>query len=239
MDYKKTNAPATTVTRDMMELCADTGNVYETVAIIGKRANQISVEIKNDLSKKLAEFASYNDNLEEVFENREQIEISRYYEKLPKPDLIATQEYIEGIQTVYLLIVTGLLITAMCLPMGYFTDTMGEHPFKALGMDVNGAFQSTWGLFGILMLSTIVAFATIFLYKNRMLQIRMSIFNSLLLVGYYIAFFAFYFALKNDENLFRIGWALCLPLVSIILNILAIRSIGRDEVMVKAADRLR
>ena len=82
MDYKKTNAPATTVTRDMMELCADTGNVYETVAIIGKRANQISVEIKNDLSKKLAEFASYNDNLEEVFENREQIEISRYYEKL-------------------------------------------------------------------------------------------------------------------------------------------------------------
>ena len=92
MDYKKTNAPATTVTRDMMELCADTGNVYETVAIIGKRANQISVEIKNDLSKKLAEFASYNDNLEEVFENREQIEISRYYEKLPKPDLIATSK---------------------------------------------------------------------------------------------------------------------------------------------------
>ena len=63
MDYKKTNAPGSTVTRDMMELCADTGNVYETVSIIGKRANQISVEIKNDLSKKLAEFASYNDNL--------------------------------------------------------------------------------------------------------------------------------------------------------------------------------
>ena len=96
MDYKKTNAPTTTVTRDMMELCSDTGNVYETVAIIGKRANQISVEIKNDLSKKLVEFASYTDNMEEVFENREQIEISRYYEKLPKPDLIATQEYIEG-----------------------------------------------------------------------------------------------------------------------------------------------
>ena len=68
MDYKKTNAPTNTITRDMMDLCADTGNVYETVAIIGKRANQISVEIKNDLSKKLAEFASYNDNLEEVFE---------------------------------------------------------------------------------------------------------------------------------------------------------------------------
>lgn len=96
MDYRKTNAPNSTVTRDMMELCADTGNVYETVAIIGKRANQISVEIKSDLSKKLQEFASYNDNLEEVFENREQIEISRYYEKLPKANLIASQEYMEG-----------------------------------------------------------------------------------------------------------------------------------------------
>ena len=96
MDNKKTNAPTTTVTRNLMELCEDTGNIYETVAIIGKRANQIAAEMKNDLSKKLQEFASYNDNLEEVFENREQIEISRYYEKLPKPTLIATQEYIEG-----------------------------------------------------------------------------------------------------------------------------------------------
>jgi DNA-directed RNA polymerase subunit K/omega len=79
-----------------MELCNETGNVYETVAIIGKRANQIAVEMKTDLSKKLAEFASYNDNLEEVFENREQIEISRYYERLPKPTLIAAQEFTEG-----------------------------------------------------------------------------------------------------------------------------------------------
>ena len=96
MDYKKTNAPTNTITRNMMDLCEETGNVYETVAIIGKRANQIGLEMKNDLSKKLQEFASYNDNLEEVFENREQIEISRYYEKLPKPTLIATQEFIEG-----------------------------------------------------------------------------------------------------------------------------------------------
>ena len=96
MDYKKTNAPSNTITRNMVELCEDTGNVYETVAIIGKRANQIAVEMKNDLSKKFQEFASYNDNLEEVFENREQIEISRYYEKLPKPTLIAAQEYEEG-----------------------------------------------------------------------------------------------------------------------------------------------
>ena len=96
MDYKKTNAPTNTVTRDIIALSNDTGNVYETLRIIGKRANQISVEMKNDLEKKLQEFASYNDNHEEVFENREQIEISRYYEKLPKPTLIATQEYLEG-----------------------------------------------------------------------------------------------------------------------------------------------
>lgn len=96
MDYRKSNAPTSTVTRDMISLCEDTGNVYETVMIIGKRANQISVEMKQDLEKKLQEFASYNDNLEEVFENREQIEISRYYEKLPKATLIAAQEYEEG-----------------------------------------------------------------------------------------------------------------------------------------------
>ncbi len=95
VDYKKTNAPTNTITRDMNSLSADTGNIYETVNIIGKRANQISVEIKSELEKKLQEFATYNDNLEEVFENREQIEISRYYEKLPKPVLIATQEYTE------------------------------------------------------------------------------------------------------------------------------------------------
>ncbi|MBQ9559346.1 MAG: DNA-directed RNA polymerase subunit omega [Bacteroidaceae bacterium] len=96
MDYKKTNAPTNTVTRDIMNLCEETGNIYETIAIIGKRANQISSEIKQELSKKLSEFASSTDNLDEVFENREQIEISRFYEKLPKPTLIATQEFIDG-----------------------------------------------------------------------------------------------------------------------------------------------
>ena len=95
MDYKKSKAPVNTVTRNIMDLAKDTGNIYESVAIIAKRANQISALIKEDLSKKLAEFASYNDSLEEVFENREQIEISRYYEKLPKPSLLATQEFIE------------------------------------------------------------------------------------------------------------------------------------------------
>ena len=95
MDYKKTNAPLNTVTRDMIELSQDTGNVYETVCIIAKRSNQVAEQMKKDLEKKLKEFESCTDNLEEVSENREQIEISRYYEKLPKPTLIATQEYIE------------------------------------------------------------------------------------------------------------------------------------------------
>lgn len=96
MDYKKSKAPVNTVTRNIMDLCDETGNIYESVAIISKRSNQIAVEIKQDLNKKLAEFASYNDSLEEVFENREQIEISRYYEKLPKPTLLATHEFVEG-----------------------------------------------------------------------------------------------------------------------------------------------
>lgn len=95
MDFKKNNTPVTTVTRDMIELSQQTGNVYETVCVIAKRANQIAAEMKDELQKKLQEFAPYNDNLEEVSENREQIEISRYYERLPKPTLIATQEYLE------------------------------------------------------------------------------------------------------------------------------------------------
>ena len=87
--------PNNTITRDIKDLAAPTGNIYETVCIISKRANQIAAEMKSDLEKKLAEFATMNDNLEEISENREQIEISKYYEKLPKPTLIATQEYLE------------------------------------------------------------------------------------------------------------------------------------------------
>ena len=95
MDYKKTTAPTNTVTRNMNDFREGTDNVYETVAILGKRANQISVEIRDELKKKLDEFSTKQDNLEEVFENREQIEISRFYERMPKPTLIATQEYLD------------------------------------------------------------------------------------------------------------------------------------------------
>ncbi len=95
MDYKKSKAPANTVTRNLNDVDKATGNIYETVVLVSKRANQISSEMKEELNRKLEEFASYTDNLEEVFENREQIEISRFYERLPKPTLIAMQEYID------------------------------------------------------------------------------------------------------------------------------------------------
>ncbi len=88
------NAPTTTIVRDMRKLEDKTGNVYESIAIISKRANQISAQIKEELHAKLEEFSNDSDTLEEVFENREQIEISSYYERLPKPTLIAADEFI-------------------------------------------------------------------------------------------------------------------------------------------------
>lgn len=96
MDYKKSNAPTTTVTRNLSEIDEPTGNIYESIVIVAKRANQIGSELKTELNSKLEEFASYSDNLEEVFENREQIEISKFYERLPKPTLIAMEEFLDG-----------------------------------------------------------------------------------------------------------------------------------------------
>ncbi|MDT3403141.1 DNA-directed RNA polymerase subunit omega [Mucilaginibacter terrae] len=92
------NKPAvasSTVTRDLRDLDRTTNNLYESIVIMSKRANQISNNIKEELHQKLSEFASSNDNLEEVFENREQIEISKHYERLPKPTLVAVQEFLE------------------------------------------------------------------------------------------------------------------------------------------------
>jgi DNA-directed RNA polymerase subunit K/omega len=94
MDYKKIKADSSAVTRTLREFDKETGNIYESVAILSKRANQISLEMKEELSKKIAEFASPTDNLEEVFENREQIEIAKFYERLPKPTLISVSEFL-------------------------------------------------------------------------------------------------------------------------------------------------
>jgi DNA-directed RNA polymerase subunit K/omega len=95
MNFKNTNAAKTTITRDVKELENQTENIYESIVILSKRANQISSEMKEELNAKLQEFATSQDNLEEVFENREQIEISRFYERLPKPHAIAIQELLE------------------------------------------------------------------------------------------------------------------------------------------------
>jgi DNA-directed RNA polymerase subunit K/omega len=96
MDYKKLKIETTTVTRNMRELNAPTENIYESVAILAKRANQIAQEIKEELNSKIEEFATPSDNLEEVFENREQIELAKYYEHLPKPTLISTNEFLNN-----------------------------------------------------------------------------------------------------------------------------------------------
>lgn len=96
IDYKKIKAPGTTITQNMNRLDDLNGNIYEAVSIISRRANQISMEIREELQRKLSEYATATDNLEEVHENKEQIEVSKYYEQLPKATSIAIQEWLDG-----------------------------------------------------------------------------------------------------------------------------------------------
>lgn len=95
-DYQKLEAPASIVTRDIEKLEAHAANVYEAISIITKRANQVGTQLKQELDQKLQEFASVTDSLEEIFENREQIEISKMYERLPKPTALAMEEFLNG-----------------------------------------------------------------------------------------------------------------------------------------------
>lgn len=95
MDLKKTTAPVNTITYNKNLIEAPTGNIYQAITVIAKRANQINSEIKKELTEKLEEFATYNDSLEEIFENKEQIEVSKFYEKLPKPHALAVQEWLD------------------------------------------------------------------------------------------------------------------------------------------------
>ena len=94
MDYKKVKTDNEAVTRDKHRFYEQTGNIYETVVVLSKRANQVGLEIKDELNRKIEEFATTTDNLEEIFENREQIEIAKFYERLPKPTLIAVHEFL-------------------------------------------------------------------------------------------------------------------------------------------------
>lgn len=148
---------------------------------------------------------------------------------------------IQRIQSVYLLIVIVLLVGAMFLPVGQFITSAGlTSVFKPLGVSMaDGAFRSTWGLFGILLLSSIVSFCSILLFRNRNLQIRITVFNSVLITCYYVVFLVFMFALKDGDTKYQLGWGLILPAISLVFNYMAIRAIYTDEMLVKASDRLR
>ena len=148
---------------------------------------------------------------------------------------------IQRIQTLYLLAVTVLLVIAMCLPVGTFVNpdlTLTELTNLSL-IEADGAEDYTpWTLFALLLAASLVACGTIFLFKNRMLQIRLTIFNTVLLLGYYGTVAAFMFMLKEGAS-FSFSFGVALPFVAIVLNWLAIRAIGKDEMLVKAYDRLR
>ncbi|WP_299890550.1 DNA-directed RNA polymerase subunit omega [uncultured Lacinutrix sp.] len=96
MDLKKIDAPLSTTTYNRNEVDSPTENIYEAISIIARRAEQINSEIKKELIEKLEEFATYNDSLEEIFENKEQIEVSKFYEKLPKPHALAVKEWLDA-----------------------------------------------------------------------------------------------------------------------------------------------
>lgn len=148
---------------------------------------------------------------------------------------------IQRIQSVYLLVVTILMIVCMCSPVGSIiasTNEISEFGNLCITMPDGTKDYAPWALFVILLVVAILSFGTIFLFKKRMLQIRLTIFSSVLLVGYYMALVAFIFMLAEDTS-FTPSWTICLPFIGVILNWLAIRGIGADEALVKAYDRLR
>mgnify|MGYP001068066337 CR=1 FL=1 len=151
---------------------------------------------------------------------------------------------IQRIQSAYLLLVVVLMGVTMGMPLGIYIGKAGNAAtLYAYGLDIAGVQQdsSCWGIFAIALLSAITAFATIFLYKNRKLQIRLTIFNILVCIGWYATFAAFVLSYKEQlaSNAFNCNTGAILPLVAIILDLLAIRGIRKDERLVKAADRLR
>ena len=148
---------------------------------------------------------------------------------------------IQRIQSVYLLVVSILMIVCMCNPVGSIiagTQEISEFGNLCITLPDGTKDYAPWALFVILLVVAVLAFGTIFLFKKRMLQIRLTIFSTVVLIGYYLALVAYIFMLAEDTS-FTPSWTICLPFVSIILNWLAIRGIGADEALVKAYDRLR
>ena len=148
---------------------------------------------------------------------------------------------IQRIQSVYLLAETILMIICMCSPVGSIiagTQEISEFGNLFITLPDGTKDFAPWALFVILLVVAILSFGTIFLFKKRMLQIRLTIFSSVVLIGYYMALVAYIFMLAEEAS-FSPSWTICLPFVCLILNWLAIRGIGADEALVKAYDRLR
>lgn len=148
---------------------------------------------------------------------------------------------IQRIQSLYLLAVAILSVVGLCSPIGTIigdNHEISELTNLCINLSDGTKDYAPWALFVILLVVAILSFVTIFLFKRRMLQIRMTIFSSVVLVGYYIVLAVFVFMLAEDTG-FVPSWIICLPFVSLVLNWLAIRSIGADEALVKAYDRLR
>ncbi len=150
---------------------------------------------------------------------------------------------IQRIQSVYLLLATALLVTTIFLPVGYFLDSNGLlyffSPLHASIPSVGLSF-TPWGQLALLILGALVSFATIFLFKNRKLQVRMCVFNILILIGYYVVFLVFMILIKEKTHTsFQFSFGLCLPFIAMILNYLAIRGVRKDEQKIRAADRIR
>lgn len=148
---------------------------------------------------------------------------------------------IQRIQSVYLLIVAILSVIVISNPIGSFVGTDNSiTEFTNLSLIAQDGTENyePWALFAIQIISAIISLVTIFIYKKRMLQIRFTLFNIILAIGYYVAVVAFVFMLKGDAT-FVPSWIVCLPFVCIVLDWLAIRAIGKDEMLVKAYERLR
>ena len=148
---------------------------------------------------------------------------------------------IQRIQTIYLLAVTILMVICMCNPIGSIiagTNEISEFSKLSITLPDGTVDYSPWALFAILLVVSILSFITIFLFKKRMLQIRLTIFSSVMLIGYYMALVAYIFMLAEEAS-FSPSWTICIPFIGVILNWLAIRGIGADEALVKAYDRLR
>lgn len=148
---------------------------------------------------------------------------------------------IQRIQSIYLLVVTILTIVCLCTPVGsIIASTQEISTFYNLFIEMADGSRNyaPWALFAILVIIAGLSFVTIFLFKKRMLQIRLTIFSSVMLIGYYITLVAYIFMLAEGTS-FSASWTVCLPFVALVLNWLAIRAIGADEALVRAYDRLR